>query len=100
MPRIGKATPMPLARAARRRRSGTFLSGERTALFMRARFSRRVFLVGGVLGLVHRKPVVERLQADAEHVGRLALGTAFGERRLDQAPAHFVERAADAHGED
>src|SRR5580765_3521794 len=46
-----------------------------------------------VLALVGGEPVVERLQADAEHVGRLPLRAALGERRLDQPPAHLFERA-------
>src|SRR5688572_26775169 len=60
---------------------------------------RLVVVLGRRLGLVDGEAVVERLQADAEHVGRLALGAALRQRRLDQAPADFVERAADAHRE-
>src|SRR3954471_9624935 len=50
-----------------------------------------------ILALVRGKPVVQRLQADPEHVGRLALGAAFGERRLDQPAADIVEGSADPY---
>src|ERR1051325_6541123 len=51
-----------------------------------------VVLPRGLVGLVRGESVVERLQADAEHVGGLALGAALGERRLDQPPAHLLPR--------
>src|SRR5205823_2676450 len=50
-----------------------------------------------ILALVGGEAVVERLQADAEHVGGLPLRAALGKRRLDQPPAHLLERAAHAH---
>src|SRR5262245_38121341 len=68
------------------RRAASASCGVPLALVLLAR------LVGG-------EAVVERLQADAEHVGGLALRAALGERGLDQAAAHFVQRGADAHRE-
>src|SRR4051812_47006939 len=99
MPRSTSRSPS----AARWRRSGTSFTLRRPAvLFTLAGFARFIFLVlfDGLGGLVGGEAVIERLQADAEHVGRLALRAAFGKRRLDQPAAHVVERRADANGED
>src|SRR5687768_8056511 len=93
-----RAIPIPAAAAAGRdaaRRSarrapraggaGSWIS----SWCRRASCSCRVTLALVLAALVGGEPVVERLQADAEHVGRLALRAALGEGGLDQAPAHL-----------